>query len=126
METPLATLEISLRTLQSVAFNSKAVAYARKTLIADLRMLLLIDNTIEGIGSSPREIRAALQQIEPDLRAVTEPCANITAEFVKVLSRSHIILSAQSHPWDQYSPESLAGISHMIRTEPLPIVGLRG
>src|SRR3989442_9987585 len=83
-------------------------------------MLLLIDNTIEGIGSSPREIRSALQQIEPDLRVVTEPFSNITLEFVKVLSPSHIILSGQSHPWDQYLPESLAGIFHFLRTPPQP------
>src|SRR5436853_72435 len=89
-------------------------------------MLLLIDNTIEGIGSSPREIRSALQQIEPDLRVVTEPFSNITPEFVKVLSPSHIILSGQSHPWDQYSPESLAGIFHVIRTAPQPILGVCG
>src|SRR5437588_718377 len=81
-------------------------------------MLLLIDNTIEGAGSSPREIRSALQQIEPDLRVVTEPFHNITPEFVKVLGPSHIILSGQSHPWDHYLPESLAGIFHVIRNAP--------
>ena len=45
-------------------------------------MLLLVDNTIEGVGSSPREIRAALERIEPDMRVVTEPFKNITPEFV--------------------------------------------
>src|SRR5438270_10136993 len=89
-------------------------------------MLLLIDNTIEGAGSSPREIRSALQQIEPDLRVVTEPFRNITPEFVKVLGPSHIILSGQSHPWDQYSPESLAGVFHVIRNAPQPILGVCG
>src|SRR2546425_3913842 len=89
-------------------------------------MLLIIDNTIEGVGSSPREIRSALQQIEPDLRVVTEPFKNITPEFVKVLSPSHIILSGQSHPWDQYLPESLAGIFYVIRNEPQPIFGVGG
>src|SRR2546425_11879972 len=89
-------------------------------------MLLIIDNTIEGVGSSPREIRSALQQIEPDLRVVTEPFKNITPEFVKVLSPSHIILSGQSHPWDQYLPESLAGIFHVIRNEPQPLFGVCG
>jgi GMP synthase (glutamine-hydrolysing) len=89
-------------------------------------MLLLIDNTIEGAGSSPREIRSALQQIEPDLRVVTEPFKTITPEFVKVLSPSHIILSGQSHPWDRYSPESLAGIFYVIRSAPKPILGVCG
>ena len=89
-------------------------------------MILLIDNTIEGQGSSPREIRSALQQIEPDMRVVTEPFRNITPEFVKTLSPSHIILSGQSHPWDRYSPESLAGVFYVIRNAPKPILGVCG
>jgi GMP synthase (glutamine-hydrolysing) len=89
-------------------------------------MLLLVDNTIDGVGSSPREIRAALQRIEPDLRVVTEPYINITPEFVKVLSPSHIILSGQSHPWDKYSAEELAGIFYIIRSAPKPILGVCG
>jgi GMP synthase (glutamine-hydrolysing) len=89
-------------------------------------MILLIDNTIEGQGSSPREIRSALQQIEPDLRVVTEPFRNITPELVKTLSPSHIILSGQSHPWDRYSAESLAGVFHVIRSTPKPILGVCG
>lgn len=89
-------------------------------------MILLIDNTIEGQGSSPREIRTALQRIEPDLRVVTEPFENISPEFVKTLSPSHIILSGQSHPWDKYLPESLAGIFYVIRTAPQPILGVCG
>jgi GMP synthase (glutamine-hydrolysing) len=89
-------------------------------------MILLVDNTIAGQGSSPREIRSALQQIEPDLRVVTEPFAAITPEFVKTLSPSHIILSGQSHPWDCYSPEKLAGIFYVIRQAPKPILGICG
>jgi GMP synthase (glutamine-hydrolysing) len=89
-------------------------------------MILLIDNTIEGRGSSPREIRSALQQVEPDLRVVTEPFENISPEFVKTLSPSHIILSGQSHPWDRYSAESLAGVFYVIRSAPKPILGVCG
>lgn len=89
-------------------------------------MILLVDNTIEGQGSSPREIRSALEQIEPDLRVVTEPFLNITPEFVKTLSPSHIILSGQSHPWDRYSTESLAGILYVIRSAPKPVLGVCG
>jgi len=89
-------------------------------------MLLLVDNTIEGVGSSPRELRAALQTIEPDLRVVTEPFKNITPEFVKVLSPSHIILSGQSHPWDRYPHEDLAGIFHVIREARQPTLGVCG
>ena len=89
-------------------------------------MILLVDNTIEGKGSSPREIRSALQQIEPDLRVVSEPFQNISPEFVKTLNPTHIILSGQSHPWDRYSTESLAGVFHVIRNAPRPILGLCG
>src|SRR5207237_8132790 len=84
-------------------------------------MILLVDNTIEGVGSSPREIRAALQRIEPNMRVVTEPFQNITPEFVKTLNPSHIILSGQSHPWDRYSSQSLAGVFYVIRAARQPI-----
>ena len=89
-------------------------------------MLLLVDNTIEGVGSSPRELRAALQRIEPDLRVVTESFQNITPEFVKTLSPSHIILSGQSHPWDKYPAKELAGIFYVIRSAPKAILGVCG
>jgi len=89
-------------------------------------MLLLIDNTIKGQGSSPREIRRALEQLQPDMRVVVESFRGISPELVKSLSPSHIILSGQSHPWDDYSSESLAGVFHVIRTAPQPMLGVCG
>ena len=89
-------------------------------------MILLVDNTIEGVGSSPREIRSALERIEPDLRVVTESFQKITPEFVKALSPSHIILSGQSHPWDRYRAVELAGIFHVIHHASQPILGVCG
>src|ERR1044072_5378209 len=89
-------------------------------------MLLLVDNTIEGVGSSPREIRAALQKIEPDMRVVTEPFDKISPELVKTLAPTHVILSGQSHPWDRYSPDKLAGIFYVIREARQPILGVCG
>src|SRR5436190_11808516 len=89
-------------------------------------MILLVDNTIEGIGSSPREIRAALQRIEPDLRVVTEPFKTVTPEFVRALAPSHVILSGQSHPWDQYEARDLAGVFYVIRESRQPILGVCG
>src|SRR5207247_9189398 len=86
-------------------------------------MILLVDNTIKGQGSSPREIRRALAQLHPDMRVVIESFRDISPELVKSLSPSHIILSGQSHPWDEYSSESLAGICYVIRTAPHPIPG---
>ena len=89
-------------------------------------MLLLIDNTINGQGSSPGEIRRALAQLHPDMRVVVESFRDISPELVKSLSPSHIILSGQSHPWDEYSAESLAGVFYVIRTAPQPILGVCG
>ena len=89
-------------------------------------MLLIIDNTIEGVGSSPREIRSALERIEPGIRIVTERFENISPEHVKTLSPSHIFLSGQSHPWDHYSREDLAGVFHVIHHAPQPILGVCG
>ncbi len=89
-------------------------------------MLLLIDNTLDGQGSSPREIRRALERLQPDMRLVTESFHGISPELVKSLGPSHIILSGQSNPWDDYSPESLAGVFYVIRTAPQPILGVCG
>jgi GMP synthase (glutamine-hydrolysing) len=89
-------------------------------------MILLVDNTIAGIGSSPREIRAALQRIEPDLRVVSESFTNVTPEFVKALAPSHVILSGQSHPWDKYEARDLAGVFYVIREARQPILGVCG
>jgi len=89
-------------------------------------MLLIIDNTIEGVGSSPREIRSALDRIEPGVRIVTERFENISPEHVKVLNPSHIFLSGQSHPWDSYQPSELAGVFHVIHHATQPILGVCG
>src|ERR1041384_4644220 len=89
-------------------------------------MLLIIDNTIEGVGSSPREIRSGLERIEPGVRIVTERFENISPEHAKTLSPSHILLSGQSHPWDRYSREDLAGVFHVIHHAPQPILGVCG
>jgi GMP synthase (glutamine-hydrolysing) len=89
-------------------------------------MLLLIDNTIDGQGSSPREIRRALEKLQPDMRIVVESFHNISPELVKSLRPSHIILSGQSHPWDDYSAESLIGIFYVIRTATQPVLGVCG
>ena len=89
-------------------------------------MILLVDNTIEGVGSSPREIRSALERIEPHLRVVTEPFQNVTPGFVRALRPSHIILSGQSHPWDKYEAKDLAGVFYVIREARQPILGVCG
>lgn len=89
-------------------------------------MLYLIDNTIDGEGASPREIRSALARISPDLDVVTDPFPNVSLGRVQSLNPSHIILSGQSHPWEKYSPESLAGVFSVIREAHQPILGVCG
>ncbi len=89
-------------------------------------MIYLIDNTIDGQGASPREIRAALQLVDPDLDVLTEPFSGVSLQRVQSLNPSHIILSGQSHPWERYSPESLSGVFSVIREAKQPILGVCG
>ena len=89
-------------------------------------MLYLVDNTIDGQGASPRELRASLERLRPGLDIVIEPYMEVSPGRIRDLSPSHIILSGQSHPWDLYSPESLAGLVEVIREAPRPILGVCG
>ena len=89
-------------------------------------LVYLVDNTIDGQGASPREIRAVLGRLIPGLEILTEPFHNVTLERVRSLKPSHIILSGQSHPWDKYTPESLAGVFDVIKRASQPILGVCG
>jgi GMP synthase (glutamine-hydrolysing) len=89
-------------------------------------LVYLVDNTIQGKGDSPREIRAVLGRLIPGLEILTEPFHHVTLERVRSLKPSHIILSGQSHPWDEYTPESLAGVFDVIKQASQPILGICG
>jgi GMP synthase-like glutamine amidotransferase len=89
-------------------------------------LVYLIDNTIDGQGASPRELRAVLGRLIPGLEILTEPFHSVSLERVRSLRPSHIILSGQSHPWDNYSPESLAGVFDVIKHASQPILGVCG
>jgi GMP synthase (glutamine-hydrolysing) len=89
-------------------------------------MIYLVDNTIDGQGASPGEIRAALQRVDPDLEVLTERFYEVSLQRVRDLNPSHIILSGQSHPWERYTPESLAGVFSVIREANQPILGVCG
>jgi GMP synthase (glutamine-hydrolysing) len=89
-------------------------------------LVYLVDNTIDGQGASPRELRAVLGRLVPGLEILTEPFHNVSLERVRSLRPSHIILSGQSHPWDKYSPESLAGVFDVIKHASQPILGVCG
>jgi GMP synthase (glutamine-hydrolysing) len=89
-------------------------------------MILLVDNTIDGKGASPRELRAALERIRPGLEIRLEPFVNVSLERILQINPSHIILSGQSNPWDDYPPESLAGVFEVIRESTQPILGVCG
>ena len=87
--------------------------------------IYLVDNTIDGQGASPRELRDALLRIQA-AEIVTEGYQQVSLERVRDLSPSHIVLSGQSHPWDLYSLESLAGVFDVIRNASQPILGVCG
>ena len=89
-------------------------------------MIYLVDNTINGQGASPGEIRTVLERIRPDLEIIIEPFQNVSLGRVNSLFPSHIILSGQSHPWELYAPESLTGVYEVIRNTPRPILGVCG
>jgi len=89
-------------------------------------MIYLIDNTIDGQGVSPVEIRDALERLRPETPLVVEHYKTVSLSRIEKLSPTHIILSGQSHPWDNYSADSLAGVLDVIRRAPQPILGICG
>jgi GMP synthase (glutamine-hydrolysing) len=89
-------------------------------------LVYLVDNTIEGHGDSPREIRAVLGRLITGVEILTEPFHAVSLERVRSLKPSHIILSGQSHPWDNYAGESLAGVFDVIKRASQPILGVCG
>jgi GMP synthase (glutamine-hydrolysing) len=89
-------------------------------------LVYLIDNTLDGQGPSPRELRATLGRMCEGLEILIEPYQAVSLERVKSLRPSHIILSGQSHPWDRYSPEKLAGVVEVIKKASQPTLGVCG
>jgi GMP synthase (glutamine-hydrolysing) len=89
-------------------------------------MIYLVDNTIDGQGVSPREILSALERVRPGMEVLVEPFPQVSLQRIEALSPSHIVLSGQSHPWEMYSSESLAGLYDVIRNAPRPILGVCG
>jgi GMP synthase (glutamine-hydrolysing) len=89
-------------------------------------LIYLVDNTIDGQGASPRELRAVLGRLVAGLEILIEPFQNVSLGRVRSLRPSHIILSGQSHPWEMYSPESLAGVFSVIKQASQPILGVCG
>ncbi|HEV7681729.1 MAG TPA: gamma-glutamyl-gamma-aminobutyrate hydrolase family protein [Pyrinomonadaceae bacterium] len=89
-------------------------------------LIYLIDNTLDGQGASPRELRAVLSRVAEGTEILTEPYHAVSLKRVKSLNPSHIVLSGQSHPWDRYAPESLAGVIEVIKQAPQPTLGVCG
>jgi GMP synthase (glutamine-hydrolysing) len=89
-------------------------------------LVFLIDNTIGGKGASPRELRSVIGRLQVGLEILTEPFHSVSPERIHKLSPTHIILSGQSHPWDQYTPDSLSGVFEIIKTASQPILGVCG
>jgi GMP synthase (glutamine-hydrolysing) len=89
-------------------------------------LIYLVDNTIDGQGDSPRELRAVLGRMRAGLEILTEPFHAVSLKRIKSLKPSHLILSGQSHPWNQYSAQSLAGVFEVIKKAEQPILGVCG
>ena len=89
-------------------------------------MIYLVDNTVDGQGVSPREIKAALEELRPEMPIVVEHFKEVSLHRIGEVSPSHIILSGQSHPWTEYTEESLAGVFEVIHEAEQPILGICG
>jgi GMP synthase (glutamine-hydrolysing) len=89
-------------------------------------MIYLVDNTIDGEGASPREIRAALERLRPAEKILTERFRAASLKRLEELKPTHIILSGQSHPWNYYTEAALSGVFDIIRNAPQPILGVCG
>jgi GMP synthase (glutamine-hydrolysing) len=57
---------------------------------------------------------------------VREHYTTVSLKRVEELKPTHIILSGQSHPWESYTAESLAGVFDVIRHAPQPTLGICG
>jgi GMP synthase (glutamine-hydrolysing) len=89
-------------------------------------LIYLVDNTLDGQGASPRELRSTLGRMREGLEILIEPYHTVSVERVNSLRPSHIILSGQSHPWDRYAAESLAGVVDVIKNASQPTLGVCG
>jgi GMP synthase-like glutamine amidotransferase len=89
-------------------------------------MIYLVDNTIDGQGASPREILSALSRLRPRLEVIVERFPQVSLKRVNALEPSHIILSGQSHPWNNYTAESQAGVYEIIQHARQPLLGVCG
>jgi GMP synthase (glutamine-hydrolysing) len=88
--------------------------------------IYLVDNTIDGQGASPRELRSVLERLCEGVEILTEAFHAVSLSRLESFRPSHIILSGQSHPWDSYASQSLSGVFAVIRSAPQPILGVCG
>lgn len=89
-------------------------------------LIYLVDNTLDGQGASPRELRAVLGRLCEEVEILTEPYHAVSLKRVGSLRPSHIILSGQSHPWSRYAPKSLTGVFEVIKRVSQPVLGVCG
>jgi GMP synthase (glutamine-hydrolysing) len=89
-------------------------------------VIYLINNTIDGSGVSPREILDALHRLRPEEEVQVDLYKDVSLDRVNKLSPTHIILSGQSHPWDQYPAGSLDGVYDVIHNASQPVLGVCG
>ena len=88
-------------------------------------LIYLVDNTIDGRGE-PEGVTSGPRPTTPEAEILTEPFREVSLERVRGLNPSHIILSGQSNPWEDYSSDSLRGVFEVIHEASQPILGVCG
>ncbi|MEJ7598145.1 MAG: gamma-glutamyl-gamma-aminobutyrate hydrolase family protein [Kofleriaceae bacterium] len=89
-------------------------------------MIYLVDNSLDGKGTSPRELAAAFAQLRPQTPLVRDHYTKASLARIAELAPTHIVLSGQPDPWTRYRAEDLAGVFEIIRQARQPILGVCG
>lgn len=89
-------------------------------------LILVVDNSLEGGGESAGDLARALRDLRPGAPIAVEHYPRVSPARVAELAPSHVLLSGQPSPWSAYAPADLAGVFDVIRTSPLPILGVCG
>jgi GMP synthase (glutamine-hydrolysing) len=89
-------------------------------------VIYIVDNSLEGQGESATDLARAFQVLRPGANIVVEHYPRVTSARIAELAPSHIVLSGQPSPWSAYAPDDLAGVYEVIRTSPVPILGVCG
>jgi len=101
--------------------------FQREALLSEIELLVyLIDNTIDGQGASPRELRSTLGRMRTGLEILIEPFHLVSPARISELGPTHIILSGQSHPGTITLQNHSTELNEAIKSASQPILGVCG